>query len=167
MLRPNAKMSLLVALAVLIGGGPAHAVAPIVQDRAKFFSTDAVKKANEQLRELYVKHDKDLFIETHETVPADQIEKVKTMSREERLKFFEDWAKSRIQQRAVNGVYVLICKEPTILFVEVSPKARSAFDGAARTKLRDQLIEDFRDKHYDEGLANAVKLAREKLAGPK
>lgn len=141
----------------------AGAVAPVVNDRGKFFSSDAVKKANEAIRELYLNDNKDLLVETYEGVPAENADKVKAMSREERLKFFKKWAETRAEQRLVRGVYILICKEPTMIYVEVTPKARSVFNEAAQTKLRDKLVEDFRAKNYDGGLGNAVKFVKDKL----
>jgi hypothetical protein len=141
---------------------PAGAIAPVVNDRGKFFSSDAVKKANEALRGLYL-NEKDLLIETYEGVPADNVDKVKAMSKEERLKFFKKWAETRAEQRVVRGVYILICKEPTMIYVEVTPKVRSSFDEAARAKLRDKLVEDFRAKNFDDGLGNAVRFVKEKL----
>jgi uncharacterized membrane protein YgcG len=161
--RWNQRLAFVVVLSwLLCAARPAAAVAPETQDHAKFFSAEAIKKANEQIRELYQKHGRDFLIETYETVPADQVEKVKAMSREERLKFFETWAKARIQQRAVTGVYVIICKDPTMLHVEVAGKGRT-LDPAERNKLRNQLIDDFRAKHYDEALANAIKFVQEKV----
>jgi hypothetical protein len=142
---------------------PAGAVAPVVNDRGKFFSSDAVKKANEATRELYMNDSKDLLIETYEGVPAENVEKVKAMSREERLKFFKKWAETRAEQRLVRGVYILICREPTMIYVEVTAKARAAFNEAAQTKVRDKLVDDFRAKNYDEGLANAVRFVKDKL----
>lgn len=149
-------------LLLALGSQSARAVAPVVNDRGKFFGADAVKKANEAIRDLYVNDGKDLLIETYETVATENIEKVKAMSREERLKYFEKWAKSRVEARAVRGVFVLICKDPTIIYVEVGSKA-TAFDETARNKLRDKLVEDFKVKKYDEGLTNAVKFVRDRL----
>jgi uncharacterized membrane protein YgcG len=157
-------MALVVALVMSsVGVVPAHAVAPVVNDRGKFFTPDAIKKANGVLRELYMNDSKDLLVETYEAVPTDSVEKVKGMSREKRQEFFKEWAESRAKARLVHGVYILICKDPTMIYVEVTPKVRNIIDESARNKLRDKLVEDFRAKNYDDGLANAVKFVKDKL----
>src|SRR5690349_714442 len=68
----------LVYAVLLAGAGRAAAVAPEGKDEGKFFSADAIKKANEQIHELTRKTGKDLLIETYATVPTDQVEKVKS-----------------------------------------------------------------------------------------
>src|SRR5690349_13554669 len=92
----------LVYAVLLAGAGRAAAVAPEVKDEGKFFSADAIKKANEQIHELTRKTGKDLLIETYATVPTDQVEKVKAMSREERARFFRSWAEERVRTAVVN-----------------------------------------------------------------
>jgi uncharacterized membrane protein YgcG len=140
------------------------AVAPEIKDEAKFFSPDAVKKANAEIREIMRKYGKDLLIETFPTVPEDQRDKVKAMSREEKAKFFESWARQRAEAAVVNGIYILICKDPPHLQVEVSPKVRSMFSKAARDKLIETLVTNFQNKEYDKGLQAAVQFVRERLA---
>lgn len=166
-LRDRWKKTILVLAASLVLAGRAAAVAPEVEDEGKFFSPDAVKKANEQIRELARQYDKDLLVETYATVPADQVEKVKAMSREERIKFFHEWAADRIKTAVVNGVYVLICKEPPFFYVEVAGKGRTVFDPQFARKLESALREKLHEKQFDEALLDTVKLVREKLEGGK
>ena len=143
--------------------GRAAAVAPEIKDEAKFFSAEAIKKANEQILEIARKFERDLLIETVAGVAAESQEKVKSMSKEERSKFFDTWAKERAEKVAVNGVYILVCKEPSYVQIELYPKSRGPLDNQLRTKLREILVEQFRDKKFDEGLLAAVKMVREKL----
>src|SRR5437762_49110 len=100
----QARRSLLLVACVawLACAGRAAAVAPEIKDGGKFFSEEAVKKANEQIREIAHKYDKDLLVETFMTVPDDKAEKVKAMSREEREKFFSEWARQRAEKAVVN-----------------------------------------------------------------
>jgi uncharacterized membrane protein YgcG len=147
---------------VLVAG--ANAVAPVVKDDAKLFSAEAVKKANEQIREIYQKFDRDLLVETYASVPADDVEKVKKMDKEERAKYFQKWAIERAKETVVNGVYVLICKEPTYLYVEVTPKARKVFNEKAMQKLRELFLGELREKRFDDALLGAAKMVQETLA---
>src|SRR5262249_39045409 len=116
----------LVALAALLAvTAGAGAVAPEVKDTGKFFSEDAIKKANDQIREIARKYDRDLLVETYESVPSGDVDKVKNMSKDEVNTYFRKWAEDRAQARVVNGAYVLICKEPKYLYVEITPKAKN------------------------------------------
>ena len=119
---------------------------------------------NEQIRELYRKHHRDLLIETVATIPGDQAERVKAMPREERAKFFRNWATDRADVAVVHGVYILICKEPPFVEIIVTQRGRQAFDKETFEKLRDLLLKAFREKRYDEGLQNAVDLVRDRFA---
>src|SRR5438270_5200805 len=94
------RLTGILALAVLCaaGGGDAGAVAPETRDLGKFFSADAVKKADVQIREIFRKHDLDLLIETYATVPADQAEKVKGLDNTGRGEFFTKWAGERVKE---------------------------------------------------------------------
>jgi uncharacterized membrane protein YgcG len=156
-----------VAAACLLFSGPAAAVAPEIKDDGKFFSAEAVKKVNAAIREIYGKYGKDVLVETFPSVPADQVEKVKKMKGEELAKFFYKWAEDRAKARVVNGVYILVCKQPTRLETFITRKARGTLDSKFRKKLRETLLEEFRDKRFDEGLAAGVKLVKEQLAKAK
>jgi len=156
------------ALAFLLAD-VACAVAPVIKDDGKFFSPEAVKKANEVIREIAKKYQKDLLIETFEKVPDAQAERVKAMSREERNKFFQNWAEDREDIAVVNGIYILVCKQPPQLNIVVTAKTRSSFDQQAYEKLREILIKKFAEKKYDDGLQAAVEFVRSKFeaAGSK
>ena len=155
--------SLLLAAAVaLLAATPAVALTPQVKDEAKFFSAEAVQKADRLIREIKDRHGKDLLIETFPTVPDDRAEKVKHMDRSERGRFFEEWARERARQEGVNGVYVLICKEPGHVQVEVGNETRQrAFTVEDRDRLRDILVKAFKAKEYDQGLLDGVEYVRD------
>src|SRR5438132_11429576 len=89
--------------------GWALAVAPEIRDGGKFFSGEAIKKANKEIHEIAKKYDRDLLIETFATIPGEQAERVKNMSHEERAKFFRNWAMDRAEAAVVHGVDILVC----------------------------------------------------------
>jgi TPM domain len=153
-------LSLSVLAAWLALAAPAGAVAPEIRDEGKFFSPEAVKKANEQIRDLFAKYGKDLLIESFASVPADKLDKVKAMTSAEKTDYFHKQAVERARQRVVKGVYVLITREPTFLYIEITPDAREVF---ATQPLREVLLSNFREKRFDEGLAALVKAVQEKL----
>ncbi len=142
----------------------ALAVAPEVQDQGKFFSAEAVKKANEQIREIYRKHDFDLLIETFATIPADQAAKVKTLDTKAKSEFFVKWAQERSKARAVRGVYILLCQEPRHMLVGVTTRAQKTFPPEMRNKLQAAIREEFAKERFDQGLQAAVKFVEQHLA---
>jgi len=141
-----------------------RAVAPEIKDDGKFFSAEAVKKANKEIREIERKFGMDLLIETFAGVPGDQAAKVKAMSAEERAKFFRNWSVDRAEAAVVNGVYIMVVKDPPRLEIEITPKARAALSSEAFEKLRSGLLKKFRDKQFDEGLADAVSFVKDRFA---
>jgi uncharacterized membrane protein YgcG len=151
-------------VAGLLFSGRAAAVAPEVKDEAKFFSPEAVKKANKQIHEIARKYGKDLLVETLPAVPGDQAAKVKAMSTEEREKFFHNWAADRAEAAVVNGVYIMVVKDPAHLQIDITPKATSAFPKEEFDKLRAMLLAKFRNKQFDEGLLEAVRMVDERFA---
>jgi uncharacterized membrane protein YgcG len=147
----------------LVLAGQAVAVAPEIKDEAKFFSSDAVKKANKAIRDIFRQSGRDFLVETLPAVPSDQAERVKNMSTEERAKFFYNWAQDRADVAVVNGIYILVTREPPHLEILITRKARSVFDQSFYQKLRDTLLKEFRQKHFDEGLLAAVEQMRQQL----
>lgn len=142
----------------------AFAVAPEIRDDAKLFEAETVKKANDQLREIFSRFGRDFLMETFAGVPADQAEKVKGMGPKERSQFFIKWAVNRSNERVVNGVYVLFCKQPEFLVVGITQKARSILDSQARKRIDEILRMSIGEKKPDEGLQAAIKFTREKLS---
>jgi hypothetical protein len=135
-----------------------------VKDEGKFFSAEAVESANEKIKEFAKKYERDLLVETFSTVPDGMADKVKAMSKEDRAAYFRKWARERMREEQVNGVYILACKEPPHLTVEVPARAQGVFDEKSVKELADILLTRFREKKYDEGLNETVKFIGEKLA---
>jgi hypothetical protein len=153
-----------VVLLALVFAGRTDAVAPEIRDGGKFFSAEAIKKANKEIHEIAKKYDRDLLIETFATIPGEQAERVKSLSREERAKFFHNWAMDRADSAVVHGVYILVCREPSFLEIIITAKGREAFDKPSFESLRTLLLTAFREKRYDEGLQSGVDFVRDRFA---
>jgi hypothetical protein len=145
----------------------AVAVAPEVRDEGKFFSAEAIKKADERAAEIYRKYDRDVLIETYATVPAADVEKVKGMDAKERSQYSLSWAKERAQRRAVNGVYILICKEPRILRVGVEERGPRKFPDGTQAEIDKVLKKELTDGHFDQVLEQALRIVEERLGKGK
>jgi TPM domain len=148
----------------LTGSSGAVFVAPEIRDDGKFFSAAAVKKANEVIRDIYRHHDHDVLIETIATVPPADLAYVKAMDATQRAAYFLKWAKERSTERAVNGVYILLCKEPRHLLVGVDEKQPHKFAPGTREGIEKMLVKEFREGRFDEGLEQALRFIEEQLA---
>jgi hypothetical protein len=135
-----------------------------IRDESKFFSSEAVQQANQEIAEIAHRYGRDLLIETYPTVPADDADRVKSMSREERLAYFRDWARKRTQAEHLNGVMILICRNPSILYVNVSPSAARVVTADEEKAIHGALLTAFKDNKYDDGLTEAVRLVRQAFA---
>jgi S1-C subfamily serine protease len=144
-------------------GGDAGREPFAVKDNAKFFGDDAVKLANAEIKLIAHRFGRDLLIETYLGVPEGDAEKVRGLKGEKRAAYFRDWTRRRAQAEGVNGITVLICRDPTYLYVNVSESARPVFDEAAEKRMRNELLTKFHERHYDEGLLGAIRIVREKL----
>jgi hypothetical protein len=135
--------------------GPAFAVfPPPVKDEGKFFSAEALEKANKKIRQLYTDFACDVVVETVPAVPADLEAKFKELGKD---RFFLDWAGKRAGELGVNGVYVLVCK--SVGRVEVllhGPAAKRLFGRGDSGRISSAMLGRFRDKKFDEGLAAAL-----------
>jgi uncharacterized protein len=160
----RAHVPLLAVAFALLAAAPAPALSPRIQDAAHVFSATAVDKADQVIRDIKDRDHKDLMIETFKTVPDGQADKVKHMDRSERERFFEEWARERARREGVNGVYVLVCKEPAHLQVEVGNETRKrAFTVEDRNHLREILLSAFKAKEYDKGLLDGVQYVRDTM----
>jgi hypothetical protein len=138
-----------------------------VRDEGKFFSPDAVQKANQDIAMIAHRYGRDLLIETYATPPADDADRVKAMAPEERLAYFRDWARKRTTAERLNGVMILICRSPSILYVNVSQSAARVVTADEEKAIHAALLKKFKEKAYDDGLADAIRLVREAFAAQR
>src|SRR5262249_11526478 len=132
-----------------------------LRDEGGFFSPEAIRKAREGLAEMHQRHGKDLVVETFKEIPADRKKDYKAA---DRSRFFEAWARERMKALHVDGVYALVCREPTQLEVYVSEGAgKKAFTRDNYKQLLELLLKTFRARKFDEGLLEAVKLVDARL----
>ncbi len=89
------------------------------------------------------------------------------MSKDDRAAYFRQWARERMKEQQVDGIYILICKQPAHLTVEIPARLEGQFNEKAKKELADLLLTNFREKKYDEGLKEAVKFVQETLAKSK
>jgi hypothetical protein len=81
------------------------------------------------------------------------------MKPDEREKFFRELAEERGKEVKLKGVYVLVCKNPSFLYVLVPDP--SEFPPGYATKLKTAMLDSFREKKFDEGLQKAIDITLE------
>jgi hypothetical protein len=139
---------------------------PPVSDKAKLFSADAVKSAEQAVAELH-KQGLDLLIETYPAAPEEWREKAKQAKPEERQKLFREWAAARLDAEKIDGVMILVCMDPRYVLVEIEDSAKGKFPEKYAQKVADVLRKALGEKKADDGLAEAIKLIREGYKGAK
>jgi uncharacterized protein len=140
----------------LAAAGSAAAVfPPPVKDDGKFFSAEALEKANKKIRQIYTDFGCDVVVETFPAVPADMEAKYKELPRD---KFFLGWAEKRAKELGVQGVYVLVCKDPgrVEVFLDGPAHGKRFFADGDRNRIISKMLGPFRDKKFDEGLTAAL-----------
>jgi hypothetical protein len=155
MIRCTSALLAAVLVAWLGPIGPARAVfPPAIKDDGKFFTADGLEKANKKIREIYQNYKKDVVVETLPALSADQEKKLKDEGKE---KFFAQFAVSRAKELGVNGIYIVFCKKPTHLQVEMDPGTRKkAFTNADRKKLIEKIVARFKEEKFDAGLLDGL-----------
>ena len=138
----------------LAAAGVASAVfPPPVKDDGKFFSAEALEKANKKIRQIYSDFGCDVVVETVPAIPADLEAKYKELGRD---KFFLQWAERRAGELGVNGVFILVCKSPGRVEVVIGGPTGKRRLGGDRERIVNKMLGPFRDKKFDEGLAAAL-----------
>ena len=145
---------LLAVAVVLVSLSMAQATSAGIQDAAGFFRQEAIATAEQQIAAIRKKFGKDLRVETYASLPTDRADQY---TPEKRTEFFATWAYQRAKALGVDGVIVLICKDPAFLQVEVGDRTKQkAFTLANRDHLRDLLVTAFKQRQFDDGLRQAV-----------
>jgi uncharacterized membrane protein YgcG len=159
----RAGMTLLLA-AGLLGAGVASAALLLVsevKDEGGFFKPEAISKANKLIRDIKNQHKKDLVIETYKGVSEKRKDDLEKLGK---ARFFEEWARNRARALEVNGIYILICKEPPHLQVEIGNETqKKAFTLRDRDRLIELLVGRLKEKEYDEGLLETVEFVNKTL----
>src|SRR5690349_8791042 len=105
----RAVVHCLIVATLLLVAPMAVAQSSGVRDDAKFFSADAVQQAEATIGQIRKDFGKDLLVETFAAIPDSQKGAYDPAQKDA---FFSSWASERARAAGVNGVYVLICRDP-------------------------------------------------------
>jgi hypothetical protein len=139
---------------------PRDKPAPIA-DNGKVFKAETIKKAQEIVDELHQKQKLDVLVETFASAPADDLERIKKMSAEERTRYMRDWTRRRMTAENVHGVGVLISENPKSLYVEFTNSAKEKYSSDMQGTLRDAMVEGMKNQKPDEALLTVLQKLRD------
>lgn len=146
-------LSTLLALAPLA----AQAGSVGISDEGGFFSEAAKADATANIREVQRTLKKDIRIETFPQIPDALRQGVNLQDKAALARLYNDWAVQQARQQAVNGVYILLVKEPPHLQAVVGNETqKQAFTLGDRETLVRTMIARLRAKDYDGALREAT-----------
>jgi hypothetical protein len=125
-------------------------------DDGKFFGAATWKRVQTAADRLFKEKDVDLLIETVAVPPKSTPQKVAAMPVKDREKFFEEIAQERVKAEKISGVYLLICKNPPHLHVELAGPAM--FPGGFGSRFLKTFLDGFKAKKFDEALNEGLNM---------
>ncbi|HMF16479.1 MAG TPA: TPM domain-containing protein, partial [Gemmataceae bacterium] len=147
-----------VLVAGLLCAGSAQARVYQVDDEADLIkSPETVQKINQLIKEINQRFGKEVLIEIMPTVPAADIAKVKAMDEEARRTYFSERAKRRAKEKKIDGVYILINKNPRALQIVADTDTSKHFQ---KNKMRDVMLAQFKAGKYGPGVLDGVEYLR-------
>lgn len=126
------------------------------KDDGKFFSPEVWKKVQPTAELLLKERDIDFQVETIATAPRGDAAKLRALPAAEREKFFKEFAKERCKSEKLSGIYVMVCRNPGFLWIEMMGDGGAKFPAGFGSKLTSIMLTAFKDKKYDEGLTEAI-----------
>ncbi len=155
----NLRLRVLVSLifALLVGSVVCRAERGVIIDGGGFFSDTAKAEANRQLLELGARFKKEVVIETFKAIPVEVSQGVNLQDRAAVNRMFEAWTLQQARQQRVNGIYILLSKEPAHLQVIIGNETqRTLFTTKDRSVLLEVMLGKLRAKQPDEALLQGV-----------
>ena len=142
---------------MLLGTNVCRAAGSGVLDNGAFFSEQAKSDAAKVIGEMERTLHKDLAIETFKEIPADLKAGVNMQDKTALSHLYEQWALKQAKQKGVNGVYLLLVKEPSHLHAVVGNETqRQAFTLKDRDALLNLMLAKLRVHQNDEALRDGV-----------
>ncbi|HEX2973077.1 MAG TPA: TPM domain-containing protein [Tepidisphaeraceae bacterium] len=132
-----------------------------VRDPTGLFSPQTIQQANATIQKIRQQTGKDVVVEVFPEIPSDFRGNYNPA---QKATFFNTWMQSRARQLGVNGIYILINRNPSNLDVGVGAEtARRAFTLADRNQLASTMLGSFRNKQYDQGLQAGLNFVQQRM----
>ncbi len=128
-----------------------------VRDNGVFFSDSAKSEATRRISEIEREYKKDLVIETFKEIPEEIKQGVELTDKAALGRLFEQWTVKQAKQQKVNGVYILLSREPAHIQIVVGNETQNkAFTLMDRNNLSSLMLSKLRKKQNDEALLEGV-----------
>jgi hypothetical protein len=136
-----------------------------VHDNAQLFSPEAIRKADQRIEEMRRRFGKTLLIETLQAPPEECVKDINLGDAKMRDEFFAAWVDNAIDEAKLDGIYVLICREPKVVRVAVHPDSTTAvFTKRNQKFLHDLIIDRIQPDNPNQGdvqrLVNSLRKKR-------
>lgn len=157
-MKPLTRRLFLPALAatLLLGTAGARAAGGI-QDDGAFFSEFARVNATGTINDVSTRLHKDITVQTFASVPEDIKSTVLQSDKAATNRGFTQWAEQLARSKKVNGVFIMLVKEPAHLQVVVGTDTqRQAFTLSDRATLVQRMLGQLKQKKNDDALIDAV-----------
>ncbi len=150
--------TVLIAFVALVLGAPAaRAATGGIQDGGAFFSEQAKAEATRVISDVQRTVKKDIVIETFAEIPAAMKLGSDLSDKAAANRFFVQWAEKQARLQSVNGVYVLLVKQPAHLQVVVGNQTlKQLFTATDREALVSTMLTKLRAKQSDAALLDGV-----------
>ena len=157
MFRHPTTPALAFIVATLLGTSVSPAGLGEIRDTGDFFSESAKTKATRKISEIEQQYKKDLVIETFKEIPEEIKQDVDLSDKTAMNRLFERWTVKQAKQRGVNGIYILLSKEPAHIQIVVGNETQNkAFTVMDRNNLSRLMLSKLRKKQNDEALLEGV-----------
>lgn len=127
----------------------AAADSPFIRDQGEMFSARAINEATGIIREIKRRDHREVQIDTFREKPAN--------------KDFSDWERELARARDLDGIQVLICRQPAHIGSAVGNETRKVFTSAHQHEFEKILKARFNEKKFDEGLVEGVRYIQRTL----
>lgn len=155
--QPSFRLLTGLVVALLLGTSLSRAERGVILDNGAFFSDSAKAEASRQLLDVGLRFKKEVVIETFKGVPDEVSKGVNLQDRAAVNRMFEQWTLRQARQQRVNGIYILLSKEPSHLQVIIGDDTQhTLFTPKDRTVLVDVMLARLRTKQNDEALLQGV-----------
>jgi hypothetical protein len=123
-----------------------------VHDEAKLFSKEAIEQANKTIDKIKKAHGKDLYIETVESGEKNKDDRNK-------------WAKSRFNEFGIDGIYIVVSKNPGFYryFVGNNTREKGYFTTADIEKMNETLKQISKEGKRDQTLNEVASFVLERM----
>jgi hypothetical protein len=134
-----------------------------VLDDAQMFSPETVKAARARIRQIRKEYHCAVLIDTVSLAPASDRSKANSWSAHTANAYFHDWATRRAREFGVEGIHVLICKQPRKVVVVAWPERfETEFNAKERSSI-ERLLTQRLVASPDDALLAALDSIREHL----